>query len=94
MPNFNSNDVNGNGDDVFTLRKNGANYDIYGVDGVDGTNQNWEYLDSWAYRKNMTLPNTTWNVADWNVVGKNKLDGETTNATAMDPFPIGSYSNN
>lgn len=66
--------LNVNGDDTIALRLNSVNVDVFGVIGVDGTGENWEYLDTWFYRNNGTLASTTWNSSDWTSPGVNALD--------------------
>ena len=81
-----------NGDDAIELFKDGNVIDIFGDINVDGTGESWEHLDGWAYRKDNTGPDgTTFVLANWSFSGINALDGETTNASASTPFPIGTY---
>ena len=81
-----------NGDDAIVLANNGNTIDAFGDVGVDGSNQPWEYLDGWAYRTDETGPDgTTFVISNWTFSGRNALDGETTNAGATTPFPIGTY---
>ena len=86
--------VNVNGDDAFQLTKSGSVVDSFGVVGVDGTGEPWEYLDGWAYRKDGTGPDGgSFALANWNFSGTNALDGAGTNAGAgASAFPIGTYS--
>ena len=66
--------------------------DVFGDINVDGSGQPWEHLDGWAYRVNETGPDgSTFVLANWSFSGPNALDGETSNATAAKPFPIGTY---
>ena len=51
----------------------------------------WNYLDSWAYRVLNTPDSPIFTLTDWCIAPPNTLDGETTNATAACPFPIGTY---
>ena len=82
-----------NGDDAIELFQSGVVVDVFGDVNTDGTGQPWEYLDGWAYRVNGTGPDgDTFVLANWTFSGINALDGETGNATAAVPFPIGSYS--
>ena len=81
-----------NGDDAIELYKDGAVVDVMGVVGEDGTGMPWEYLDGWMYRKDGTGPNTTYTLSEWTFSGINATDGETSNATAASPWPIGTYS--
>lgn len=84
--------VNINGDDAIELFLNGAVVDTFGVVGVDGTGEPWEYLDGWAYRVDGTSASATFNPADWFFSGIDALDGQTSNDTAAIPFPVGSFT--
>lgn len=82
-----------NGNDAIGLFMNGSVIDVFGVIGVDGSGQPWEYTDGWAYRKDGTGPDgTTFVLSNWTFSGINALDGVTTNASANSPFPIGTYT--
>ena len=81
-----------NGDDAVELFQNGAVVDLYGDIDVDGNGTAWEYLDSWSYRNDGSDPSATFDVSEWNVLGADGLDGEATNATAANPWPLGTYS--
>ncbi len=65
--------VTGNGDDTYAIYFGGDNtsgtlVDIYGVIGIDGTNQTWEYEDGRAVRNaDITAPNATLDVAEWTI---------------------------
>lgn len=84
--------ANINGDDAVELFENGAVIDIFGDINVDGTGEPWEHLDGWAYRSNGTGPDgSTFDLASWTFSGPDALDGETTNATAATPIPVGTY---
>lgn len=91
-PNFVSGEVNANGDDAIELFENGVIIDTFGEPTVDGTGQPWEYLDGWAYRVDGTGPDGGFVINNWFFSGVDALDGETSNATAATPFPIGTYS--
>jgi len=66
--------------------------DVFGDINVDGSGQPWDYLDGWAYRNNGTGPDgATFAIGNWSFSGINVNDGETSNASAPTPFPIGSY---
>ena len=88
------NDFGGfNGDDAIELYLNGTIIDIFGDINVDGNGQPWEYLDSWAYRVDATGPDgSTFNLANWTFGTVDIFDGETTNASSPEPFPLGTYS--
>ncbi len=79
-----------NGDDAIELFNDGTVVDTFGDIDVDGTGQPWEYLDGWACRLAGTGPDgSTFVLGNWAFSGPNALDGETTNATAATPFPLG-----
>ena len=84
--------MNINGDDAIELFMSGNVIDLFGDINVDGNGETWEYLDGWAYRKSVKTASTTFNDTDWSYSGANAFDGESTNATAATPFPIGTYS--
>ncbi|MDT0294123.1 T9SS type A sorting domain-containing protein [Mesonia ostreae] len=65
-----------NGDDRIRiiLDADSSVIDQYGVDGLDGTGEAWEYKDGYAKRANNTTPNGTFNIADWNY-SNGALDG-------------------
>lgn len=85
--------VNINGDDAVELFFEGNVIDVFGDINVDGTGTDWEYQDGWAYRVNGTGPDgSTFVIGNWSFSGPNALDGESTNAGAAVPVPIGSYS--
>ena len=53
----------------------------------------WDFVDSWAYRKDGTGPDgTSFNIDNWIMPGRNSLDYETSNASANYPVPVGSFS--
>jgi predicted extracellular nuclease len=92
-PDYTSSAASINGDDAIELFENGVVVDVFGDINVDGTGEPWEYMDGWAYRVDGTGPDgDTFVLANWTFSGPNALDGETTNATAATPFPIGTYS--
>jgi hypothetical protein len=83
-----------NGDDAIELFENGSVSDTFGDINIDGNGEAWEYLDGWAYRNDNTGPEgTTFTSTNWTYSGANALDGESDNASATTPFPIGTYSN-
>ncbi|MEM7335675.1 MAG: ExeM/NucH family extracellular endonuclease [Chloroflexota bacterium] len=92
-PDYTSGSMAINGDDAVELFQNGAVVDIFGDINTDGTGEPWEHLDGWAYRVNGTGPDgATFILANWTFSGPNALDGESDNATAATPFPIGTYA--
>jgi predicted extracellular nuclease len=92
-PNYVGGAASINGDDAIELFQNSTVVDVFGDIDLDGTGQPWEYMDGWAYRIDDTGPDgNTFVLANWTFSGPNALDGETSNATAVQPFPIGTYS--
>ncbi len=93
-PDYVSSAMGINGDDAVELFTNGSVTDTFGDISVDGSGESWDYLDGWAYRINNTGPDgTTFVLANWTFSGTNSFDGETTNASAATPMPIGTYAN-
>ena len=84
-----------NGDDaveLFYTADDGTNWtviDVFGDIDTDGTNTDWEYLDSWAKSDPLRTASTTFSISNWIYGGPNALDGESTNAAASTPFPLG-----
>jgi len=102
-PTFVSGAANINGDDAIELFGNvvddgmgnitGDVIDIFGDIDLSGTGEPWEYLDGWAYRNNNTGPDgSTFIIASWTFSGVDANDGETSNSTAANPWPIGTYT--
>lgn len=88
-PNFVHSSANINGDDAIELLCDNTVVDTFGDINTDGTGQAWEYLDGWASRKEDTGPDgTSFEISSWVFSGKNALDGESTNASASNPFPL------
>ncbi|MFZ1400454.1 MAG: lamin tail domain-containing protein [Candidatus Promineifilaceae bacterium] len=82
-----------NGDDAIELFENGSVIDTFGDINVDGTAQPWDYLDGWAYRASSTeADGAIFNLGNWTFSGVDALDNETSNATAANPFPLGSFT--
>lgn len=81
-PDASSSVINGNGDDVYGITDDatGANViDIYGVLGVDGTGQPWEYTDRVAQRnQNASSSNGgLFDVSDWTITSVDSGTGGT-----------------
>lgn len=91
-PDFTTSAAGINGDDAIELFCNGEVIDVFGDIDTDGSGQPWEYLDGWAYRSAGKGPSTSFTVADWQYSGRNQLDGESSNASAEVPFPLGTHS--
>jgi hypothetical protein len=67
--------------------------DTFGVPGVNGSGQAWEYTGSWAYRNVATTPDEgTFVPSHWRYLGPGGLAGKTTNAPiTATSFPLGTY---
>jgi len=71
-----------NGDDVIALFFGAATgdgsdatlHDVYGVLGVDGTGEVWEYTDGFSFRNAGEGPNATFDAAEWTIGGANSLE--------------------
>uniref|UniRef100_UPI0030DBDD3E T9SS type A sorting domain-containing protein n=1 Tax=Bizionia echini TaxID=649333 RepID=UPI0030DBDD3E len=92
-PNYTDGSMGINGDDAIELFENGVVIDTFGDINVDGSGEAWEYTDGWAYRNSDTGPDGGFVIANWTFSGTDALDGETTNASAVTPVPVGTYSN-
>ena len=67
--------------------------DVFGDIDVDGTGQVWDHVDGWAYRNDGTGPEgSTFMPENWMYSGVDAFDGQASNATAVIPFPLGTYS--
>lgn len=72
-----------NGDDAYALYLGAATgdgtdatlVDTYGVIGVDGTGEVWEYTDGYSFRNpDIMSPNTTFTASEWTFGGANSLE--------------------
>ena len=90
-PNYTSGSMAINGDDAVELFKDDAVIETFGDIDKDGSGEDWDYLDGWAYRNNGTTSDGAFVIADWSFSGVDGLEGGTNNATATSPFPIGTY---
>lgn len=92
-PDYTSSAASINGDDAIELFHNGVVIDVFGDINQDGSGTPWDYTDGWAYRVNNTGPDgSTFVLSNWTFSGPDALDGTTTNATAPNPWPIGTYT--
>ena len=91
-PDYVHSSANNNGDDAIELFENGNVIDTFGDINVDGSGQPWEYQDGWVSRIGGTGPDgIMFMLESWTYSGINVLDGETSNDTAVTPFPAGEY---
>ncbi|WP_422105428.1 BspA family leucine-rich repeat surface protein [Winogradskyella sp.] len=93
----NSDALNPSGDDAVELFFNSGGaptlVDTFGDINTDGTGTDWDYHISWAYRMNNSGPDGGFEINNWRLPNGDVLqynDGS-TNATALIPFPIGTY---
>ena len=73
-PNYTAGAMIINGNDAIELFYNGSAVDVFGDINTDGTGQDWEYLDGWAYSKSNRGVSTTFNSNHWSFSGRNCLD--------------------
>lgn len=94
-----STQMNFNGDDVFTLYRNGAPYDRFGNIGeVPGTSQpancaviDWCYWQGWGYRNSNSEPNLgNFSSTEWTFGSVSDVTTG-TNATSAQPMPVGTF---
>ena len=91
-PDYTHSVAGNNGDDAIELFENGNVIDTFGDIYTDGTGEPWEYMDGWASRLSTTGPDgVSFVLGSWSFSGPNALDGETSNGTAVTPFPVGVY---
>ena len=85
--------ANNNGDDAIILYENGVQIDVFGVVGTDGTGEDWDSVDGWAYRNDNTGPDgSSFVLGNWSFSGVDATDGCTTNGSCTSVYPIGTYS--
>ncbi len=95
--------MSGNGDDGYFLYSGGDHtagtlVDAYGEIGVDGTGEDWEYLDTHAERNSdINTPATTWTASEWTIPASADMADMTPNAhtapAAGEPNYVSGYSN-
>jgi len=92
-PNYTGNAVNINGDDAIELFMNGEEVDVFGEIEYETFDGSWNYQNGWAYRVDGTGPDgITYIPANWTMSGSGALTGVQTNAEAVLPIPVGTYS--
>jgi len=91
-PDQTSGTVSGNGDDVYELYNTGTTtvVDVYGVVGVDGTGEPWEYTDSQATRSSAINDgnNGTFNVSEWTITSYDNSTATPGNHGVDSPLPV------
>ena len=76
-----------NGDDRVRLTNGGETIDQYGVSDLDGTGEEWEYLDSYAVRRAYESWTGNFELGEWTVAAVNSLDSGNIGLTSA----LGSY---
>lgn len=86
--------ITGNGDEAIALSRNsgaqdGSVIDIFGVQGISGSGEDWEYADSKAVRKfGIDSPNPTFTLSEWVIPGNPGSGGSgPISAAAVDMTP-------
>ncbi len=83
--------VSGNGDDVYALWDGTQIVDIYGVIGIDGTGEVWEYEDGQAIRNaNVDVASAVFDASEWQIFS-DASGSQTKDTTDMTP---GTHVNN
>ena len=90
-PDYTAGALSVNGDDAIELFQDGTVIDVFGDVDVDGSGQPWEYMDGWAARNPGAVAGPTFDITQWSFSGANAFDGQATNATAVTPFPTGTF---
>ncbi|WP_299114606.1 lamin tail domain-containing protein [uncultured Winogradskyella sp.] len=76
--------INMNGDDAVELFKNGTLIETFGDADVDGTGENWEYEDSWAYKNSI---GSSW-PSGWSYGTVNCTNGSQTTYSSTCVYPF------
>lgn len=85
--------MNVNGDDRLRIIETATSnvIDTYGVDGVDGSNETWEYTDGYAKRNDNTGPDGLFDASNWTFY-KGGVDGQCGTTTYEVISDAGSYT--
>jgi hypothetical protein len=91
---FNSAIIDMSGDDAVELFFNGSIIDTFGDINVDGTDEPWEYLDGWVYRKDETQADVgTFVFSNWIYSGTEIWDiTDPVTGDVLLPFPFNNYT--
>lgn len=81
-----------NGNDAVALYKEQSIVDVFGDVDDSATVSSWDYTDGFAYRKKNKAHAATFSAQDWLFSGAGAWKGESDNATAVVPFPAGTFS--
>jgi|GEM_PF-360999 len=83
---------NFNGNDAFVVYESGNAIDIFGDILTPGDGLPWEYTLGWAHREANTGPDGNVFVQEnWSFSALNNFSGQTTNAAASEPYPLGDF---
>ncbi len=83
--------ANFNGDDVIRLIEGTTIIDQFGVVGVDGTGEPWEYTDSYAFRLSGFGPNQVFTLSEWTFGGPGVLPSDLPGMVAILGPLLGQY---
>lgn len=85
--------ASGNGDDAYQLYTGSAIVDQYGVVGVDGTGEDWEYANSIVMRnESVTTGNPNFDLAEWTIYENQYVSNATPcNNTSVLPVELISF---
>ncbi len=84
--------INFNGNDAVALYEHHTIVDVFGAAEEDGTGSAWEYTDGFAYRMKNKTNTPKFNSNDWLFSGAGAWNGESDNASAVIPFPDGTFN--
>jgi len=92
ITNYQSGNIEINGDDAIELFESGQVIDVFGDINTNGSGEAWEYLNGWAYRNSNTGPEgIMFTPSNWTYSGVGNLDGA-TNAMSTSVFSLASFS--
>ncbi len=91
--------IESNGDDAFqVIDNNSILVDQFGVENVDGTNTDWNHLNTFFYRENGVLFNSgSFDTTNWEFGNTNSLNGQglcNSNEPLSDSVPFGTFNIN
>jgi len=86
-----SNAIDQNGNDAIELYHDSIVIETFGDINVDGEDEPWEYLDSWAYKTG--LSSSSFNISDWVFGGVECTVGSLTTQSSTCPYPFCGSSN-
>lgn len=91
-PTYVTSDAGINGDDAVEIFHLSSVIDVYGDPDVLGDGETWDYTDGWAYRNADETAVVPFDASQWTFSGIDVNDGQTDNASATTPFPVGTFT--